>query len=139
VGFRPLADSISVYHPNPVDMKMSAWYDARMCVYSMIHDNARRTIPNDYPWVYPLVNPDTFPDTKTVTKKVEDYASKEDVEALRKELKALRELLEAAKKYDEDTGQPDCGVEEKVKWLRDLAKLLGLDWDEQVVTATNSA
>lgn len=141
VGFRSLASSILVGHPNPVDMRLSAWYDTPMCVYSMIHDKARQTFPRQYPWLEPFIQPVTIPadggNAKTVTKKVEDYASKEDVEAIKKELKALRKLLEAAQKYDEETGQPDCGVEEKVQWLRELAEKLGLDWDQQVVTVAN--
>ena len=40
------------------------------------------------------------------------------------------ELLKRAKKYDEDNGEPDCEIDEKMDVLRKVAKLVGVDLDE---------
>lgn len=53
--------------------------------------------------------------------------SREEFEALRREMLALRALLEAAKKYHEATGQPDCHMEEKVALIRRVAEMVGVD------------
>ncbi len=60
----------------------------------------------------------------------EPAISKKDFDALKKEVEALRELLLAAKEYDEATGQPDCEVDEKVEFIRQVAELVGVDVDE---------
>lgn len=55
------------------------------------------------------------------------YTSKQEVEALRQEVKELRELLAAARKFDEATGQKDCEQGEKVKLIKRLAEITGVD------------
>ena len=35
-----------------------------------------------------------------------------------------------AKKFDEATGQPDCEMESKIKFLRQIAEALGLTMDD---------
>lgn len=51
---------------------------------------------------------------------------------VRQEMLALKELLMAAKKFDEATGQPDCEQAEKVEKLRQMAKLVGIDMDDVI-------
>ena len=58
---------------------------------------------------------------------IPDVVSKKDFEALKKEVEELKILLRAAKKFDEATGQPDCEMEAKVKLIKDIAKLVGVD------------
>lgn len=53
-----------------------------------------------------------------------------EFDALKKELEALRELLKAAKRFDEATDQPDCEDADKVALLRKLADALGVDLSE---------
>ena len=50
-----------------------------------------------------------------------------EFDALKAELESLKKLLAAAKKYDEETGQPECETEEKVALLKKLAQLVGVD------------
>lgn len=50
--------------------------------------------------------------------------------ALKKEVSALKELLLAAKKFDEATGQPDCEMETKIAILRKVAEAVGVNLDE---------
>jgi hypothetical protein len=45
----------------------------------------------------------------------------------REQVQELIELLKAAKRIDEATGQPDCELDAKKQLLRQMAKHLGLD------------
>ena len=84
-----------------------------MCTVSMIVDYQTRE------W---------FPDTPTIT--IEDPAItnlKYRVSDLEKEIFELKRLLEAAKLYDKNTGQPDCEMKEKVEILRRIAEEVGVD------------
>ena len=42
----------------------------------------------------------------------------------------MKKMLEAAKIYDKDTGQPDCEMEEKIDFLKKVAKLVGVNLEE---------
>lgn len=53
--------------------------------------------------------------------------SRDEFDALRKDVEEMKELLKRAKDYDERTGQPDCEIEDKMAMLRRLADLLGVD------------
>lgn len=37
------------------------------------------------------------------------------------------ELMRAARKFDKATGQVDCPTEDKTAWMRELARLVGVD------------
>lgn len=105
-----------------------------MCIVSMILDDFQKR--QAWPWhpgtvPYPgdhvpqdLVNPprpiDSF-------QPVVPAISREEFEALKKEVAALRELIKAAKKYDEETNQPDCEMEDKKEFILKLGELLGID------------
>ena len=81
-----------------------------MCVVSMIGDQWRGNFPASYP---------TFPEV-----------SKVEFEALRREVEELKKLLVAAKNFDEATGQKDCEMEEKIKFIRQVADAVGVDLSE---------
>lgn len=53
-----------------------------------------------------------------------------EFDALKKEVLEMKELLMRAKKYDEETGQPDCEMEDKVALLKKVAELVGVDLKE---------
>lgn len=53
--------------------------------------------------------------------------TKEEFEALKKEMEELKKLLQAAKAFDEKTGQPHCEMDAKVQLIKDIAKLVGVD------------
>lgn len=95
-----------------------------MCIMSSIGDEWGRTYPDRWPNV--PVPPSTTTTVYTVTPEV----SKEEFDALKREVEALKELLKAAKIYDEATGQPDCEMDEKVELIRRVAELVGVDMDE---------
>lgn len=106
-----------------------------MCMFSAVGDNWGRQFPNRYPWVqpyipdpYPLPNPYTPP--TPITTVTISGVSQEEFDRLKREVEDLRELLLAAKKFDEETGQPDCQDDDKVDLIRKVAKLVGVDVDE---------
>jgi hypothetical protein len=56
--------------------------------------------------------------------------SKEEFEALKKEVEELKQLLKAAKKFDDETGQPDCHMDDKVDFIKKLAEYVGVDLED---------
>lgn len=88
-----------------------------MCTYSVIADGWRDQLPYRYP--------QTFPKPSTIVTVPE--ISRTEFDALKREVKELKELLKAAKKFDAATGQPDCEMEEKVALLKQIAKLVGVE------------
>lgn len=62
----------------------------------------------------------TFPQTVT----------REEFDALRNDVRELKELLAQAQKFDAATGQPECELEEKVELVRKMAQFVGIDLDD---------
>jgi hypothetical protein len=60
------------------------------------------------------------------------YVNQEEFDKLKKEVQELKELLIAAKKFDESTNQKDCEQKEKVKLLKELGKHFGVDLDNVI-------
>jgi hypothetical protein len=56
--------------------------------------------------------------------------TREEFDALKAELAAVKELLKAAKIYDEKTGQKDCEDPEKVALFRRLAEITGVSMED---------
>lgn len=86
-----------------------------MCVVSNVSDYFNnRTLPKKYPnyiqWVYNHHAP-----------------SREEFEALKRDVEELKKLLEAAKVYDEKVGEPHCEAEEKVNLIKKIAEIVGVD------------
>jgi hypothetical protein len=86
-----------------------------MCTVSYIGDDFSRRVPQQYPWV--VMPPSNAP-------------TREEFEALKRDMEELKLLLKAAKRYDEQTGQSDCEQEDKVALLRRLAEIVGVDLSE---------
>lgn len=82
-----------------------------MCVVSFIGDAYKNNFPTRWPQY----------DVNQITRV--------EFEALKKEVEGLRELLLKAKEFDKATGQPDCQMDEKVDFIKQLAKLLGVDME----------
>lgn len=92
-----------------------------MCMVSNIGDGWAEKFPHHWPQIPP--NP---PPKFNI---IQSGISKADFDALKKEVQELKKLLEAAKKFDEATGQPDCEMDEKVKLIKAIAKLVGVDME----------
>jgi|SRR5882724_1939250 len=86
-----------------------------MCIVSNIVDGWRGNFQPRYPQVPTLP---TFPIPEI---------SRAEFNALRAEVEQLKKLLLEAKNFDEMTGQPDCEMESKLKFMKQIAKALGID------------
>jgi hypothetical protein len=56
--------------------------------------------------------------------------TRKEFDALRREVMQMKELLKRAKKYDEEHGEPDCEMDDKVAILRKIASLVGVNLDD---------
>lgn len=100
-----------------------------MCVVSMVGDHY-----NDK-WQY--LRSYTFPRPNTITVTSEnvfndfsEIVSKQQFDELKKEVEELKKLLKRAKEYDEKNNEPNCEIEDKMKFLKAVAKLVGIDLDD---------
>jgi hypothetical protein len=92
----------------------------------MIADDYRQIIPQTHPWVVtPSISPVNHP-------------TREEFEALKREVEEMKKKLKAAKKQDEEEGNPDCEMEEKIEFLRRLGTYIGVDFDEVFKSNDNS-
>lgn len=89
-----------------------------MCVVSNIGNDWNKTLPDRYPWVNPQPQPLLPPPAGP---------TRAEFEALKKEMQELKLLLQAAKRFDEATGQKDCEMDEKVALIKKVAELVGVD------------
>jgi hypothetical protein len=95
-----------------------------MCTVSFVGDDYRRTFPDRWPKVDPWRIDPIQPFTPT------PEVSKEDFEKLKREVEELKKLLKAAKRFDDKTGQKDCEMDDKIEFIRKVAKFVGVDIDE---------
>lgn len=96
-----------------------------MCTVSVVGDfyaDRWKWVPQ-YP---PVVVPNVYPPQQHFTLGV----SRAEFDALKREVAEMKELLIAAKRIDEVTGQPDCEMAEKLAVLRRVAELVGVDLDD---------
>jgi hypothetical protein len=100
-----------------------------MCMVSAVGDNWSNTFLKKEYWdrVHPLIYPQPNIHPAPASTVIQVGVGKEDFEALKKEVLELKELLKAAKKFDEATGQKDCEMEDKIDLMRRVAKLVGVD------------
>lgn len=104
--------------PTPRFLRLTIFSDCgtlpAMCTVSMIGDHYRDKWMPVYP--APSIN---IP-----------AVSREEFEALKREILDLKALLKKAKKYDEDNGEPKCEMDTKIAFLKAMAKELGVDLDD---------
>lgn len=61
---------------------------------------------------------------------MQGHPSQAEFDALRDEVLELKKLLKAASDFDKATGQPHCEMESKIKLIKEIAKLVGVDFDD---------
>lgn len=60
-----------------------------------------------------------------------DFAvTRDEFEMLRREVENMKAMLIKAKIWDEEHGEADCGMDEKLIVLRRIAEFVGIDLDE---------
>lgn len=94
-----------------------------MCVVSSLGDFAA---DRWRPYIQP---PNVYPGTATGLT-INTGISRAEFDALKAEVVEMRELLRAAKRIDELTGQPECETEAKLAVLRQVAEMVGLSLDD---------
>lgn len=92
-----------------------------MCSVSMVMDHTYdewwRRYYDDHPTLVPQP---TAPYTVPIYPQPVRLPTQEEVDDFRR-------LLERARQYDKDHGQPDCELEDKRRKIKDLAEQLGVD------------
>lgn len=96
-----------------------------MCVVSMVSDH----YDNQFKPYRKYIPPTT---STTGYGNLPFDISRQEFEDLKKEVLHMKELLKAAKLYDEKNNEPDCEIEEKITRLREIAKLVGIDLDDVI-------
>lgn len=102
-----------------------------MCVVSMVGDHYRdkwqREWPN-LPGTQP-VGPSPLPAGLR-----HPEVTRAEFDALKRDVLEMKALLKRAKIYDEENGEPDCEIDEKMALLRRMADFVGVDLDEVIGT-----
>lgn len=100
-----------------------------MCTVSNIGDSYKDMFPKRWPGIGE--DPDAYrvPYSGTFTWP-SPGPTQAEFDALKKEVEELKKLLLAAKKFDEATGQPHCEMDEKVDFIKKLAKFVGVDMND---------
>jgi hypothetical protein len=101
-----------------------------MCSVSMVGDYFKNTLPTRHPWVVEDPYAPLIPSPGGAGGYGVMGISREEFEALKKEMQELKELLKAAQKFDEATNQPHCENEDKVAMIKKLAELVGVDLED---------
>lgn len=94
-----------------------------MCVVSFVGaDDALTGLEDKWkPWE-PYIQPSyTFTTTGP---------TQEEFDKLKAEVLEMKELLRKAKIYDEVNNEQDCEIEAKMEFLRQVAKLVGIELDD---------
>lgn len=92
-----------------------------MCVVSNVGDWGRDSLPKKFP--------DIWPDNVQIYPHIVGPSQRE-FDELRREVEKIKDMLKKAKELDEAMGLPDCKMDEKLEFLRNAAKLVGVDLDE---------
>lgn len=110
-----------------------------MCVVSAMGDHYGRKWGDivDPSWVKqipPAGSPEWWKDINplTITSPIPIKLppTREEFDALKKEVEEMKQILLVAKEYDERTNQSHCELEAKVKILRAVADAVGVDLSE---------
>lgn len=106
-----------------------------MCSVSMIGDHYR-DMWQPKPW-YPSLPAVPMPQTSPIIINQPEI-SRAEFDELKRQVLEMKELLKRAKKYDEDNGEKDCEIDEKMDVLRRIAKLVGVDLNDVIGTRNAS-
>lgn len=112
-----------------------------MCVVSMVGDHYKDKWTDDYYW-FPEHIPaphEIWPPKPYAPQPNPDMVliDREEIKNLKRDIEEMKRLLKRAKKYDEDNGEPDCEVDEKMELLRKMAEVVGIDLDDVIGATTD--
>lgn len=95
-----------------------------MCVVSAVGDYWKDDFNKKWPEIYEEA---VGPKSPNYVLPIQQYATKEDIDAIRKEILELKELLKAAIKFDSATDQDHCENENKIALIKKVADAVGVD------------
>lgn len=98
-----------------------------MCVSSMIMDHYQDKWTNPLNPLFPLA-PSPIPPV-----------SKEDFDALKRDVEEMKALLKRAVDYDKRNNEPECEMAEKVALVRKVAEMVGVTLDDVLGKASPAA
>lgn len=101
-----------------------------MCVVSMVGDHYN----DKWKPYFPPQNkiwPKWPDDNKTYPA---PSVSRIEFNELKKQVEEMIALMKRAKKYDADNNEPDCEIEDKIGFIRKVAKLVSVDLDKELGT-----
>lgn len=99
-----------------------------MCVVSMVGDHYTDKWRPLGPW-FPVAPLDPWPAHADPPLITPPWPTREEFDALKRDVAEMLALMKRAKEYDAANGEPDCEMDEKLKVLRAVAKLVGIDLD----------
>ena len=87
---------------------------------------------------WPPFVPPTGPSVQPISPSIVDYVSvipsiqisKQEFDDLKKEVELLKGLLKKAKIYDEENNEPECELDSKIQFLKQVAEWVGVDLEE---------
>jgi hypothetical protein len=94
-----------------------------MCAMSQVGDYTSKEFEK---WIY-KPQPYTPNVTAPIVINPPSPITRAEFDALKEKVEHMITLLEAAKIYDEKTGQPHCEVDEKVEVIKKIAEYFGVD------------
>lgn len=108
-----------------------------MCVVSMIGDSFQERWKDRLPdgWTIPAMPIPSMPMAPSKERHIDvsqpfGTISRQEFELLKREVELLKDLLERAIKYDKDNNEPHCETENKIAFLKQVAKAVGVDLEE---------
>jgi hypothetical protein len=106
-----------------------------VCTVSMIGDHYRDK------WTYPVTPTPLQPLRQVSPTYVLNVSpvTREEFDALKRDVEEMKALLKRAKDYDARNGEPDCEMDEKMDLLRKVAKLVGVSLDDVISPAPRSS
>lgn len=108
-----------------------------MCTVSMIGDHfSDKWKQPDYTDLFKKINENQYQSPFPAVTRQEHDALKIQVEQLKKEVEEMTLLLKRAIEYDKKNNEPQCEIEEKIRLLKEVAKMVGVDLE--AILKTNS-
>jgi len=95
-----------------------------MCSVSMVSDHYKDNFIQRWP------QPQPFQPMSPMATFTIPPVSREEFDALKREVEDMKKLLLRAKEYDERNNEPHCEMDEKVALLKRVAELVGVNLDE---------
>lgn len=101
-----------------------------MCTVSMVGDfytDKWKDLTPSNPIPNPYINTPVTTTGNTMDFWKTPWATKQEYDALKKEVEDMKELLKRAIEYDKKNNEPHCEIEEKIATLKKIAEWVGVD------------